>query len=1038
MRSLLLSLALLLPAVAVAQDLPVDLVAKSDALSPADEAKKFKLPPGFTAQLVAAEPDIQKPMQMCFDPRGRLWVTTSYLYPFAAEPGKGTDKLFVLSDFDATGKAKKVEVFDDKLNIPIGVLPLPDGKSVIVSECGKILKLTDTDGDGKADKREDLFTGFGFRDTHGMYNSYTLLPDGWVYACHGYLNDSTVKGKDGHEVKMNSGNTFRFKPDGSRIEVFTRGQVNPFGMCVDPWLNIYTADCHSRPMTQLIRGAHYDSFGKPHDGLGYAPHVINHMHGSTGLCGLTYYAADHFPKEWTGVMFVGNCVTSRVNCDRIQWKGSTPVGKELPDFLVSDDPWFRPVDLKIGPDGAMYVSDFYNKIIGHYEVDLKHPGRDKGRGRIWRIVYTGTDGKAPAPTCPRQDWTKAGNEELLSDFGHPNTTVRLLAANEAASRASFKPDGANVLADAERLSFRMGLYAMVAERTGEMNLDGYQTVIDFAKKNPHTMPPEHLSGLVVRALVSRKGWGEKERAIALNCFKSFDNIRVRRAVIDGFTAHPHADFVEVLLDLVPTIPAEDTHLSMAARVALRNCVVAAGGVDKVVELTTKGDKDGRTAALFDVALAIRAKESAKFLATHFTAKRVSHEQRVAAAELIGRLQPDLASFVTEAFAKQDREKGALQIQLSDPRGWHGCVQSLLRGMQAGGVMRLPGVVAEAIDAAVVLGLSPTQGPDVALLAATSFKLSAPFRKPGPDSQRAMSVLHAIQYLADTSKPVNVRAELLDGVAPLKTPQGERLMRQLFGDSETPMVLRQRCMQTLLASPSVSDCTAAKDVIKTAPYSLAVATAAALAADKFGADLLLASVKNGEVPGRLLQEKAVVDRLKATKVPDLDAKLKELTKNLPPAEKRLDDLIKARAAGFPKAKTDVELGKAVFTKNCAVCHQLNNEGAKVGPQLDGVGIRGLERLLEDTLDPNRNVDQAFRATKLDLKDGRNLTGLLLREEGEVYVLADAQGKEQRIPKADVDQKATANTSAMPANLDTVMTEAEYYHLLRFLLEQKVKK
>jgi putative heme-binding domain-containing protein len=135
---------------------------------------------------------------------------------------------------------------------------------------------------------------------------------------------------------------------------------------------------------------------------------------------------------------------------------------------------------------------------------------------------------------------------------------------------------------------------------------------------------------------------------------------------------------------------------------------------------------------------------------------------------------------------------------------------------------------------------------------------------------------------------------------------------------------------------------------------------------------------------------------------------------------------------------VELGKAVFTKNCAVCHQLNNEGAKVGPQLDGVGIRGLERLLEDTLDPNRNVDQAFRATKLDLKDGRNLTGLLLREEGEVYVLADAQGKEQRIPKADVDQKATANTSAMPANLDTVMTEAEYYHLLRFLLEQKVKK
>lgn len=1037
MRSLLLSFALLLPAAAVAQDLPVDLVAKTDALSPADEAKKFKLPPGFTAQLVAAEPDIQKPMQMCFDAKGRLWVTTSYHYPWAAEPGKGTDKLFVLSDFDPSGKAKKIEVFDDKLNIPIGVLPLSDGKSVIVSECGKILKLTDTDGDGKADKREDLFTGFGYRDTHGMYNSYTLLPDGWVYACHGYLNDSTVKGQDGHEVKMNSGNTFRFKPDGSRIEVFTRGQVNPFGMCVDPWLNLYTADCHSRPMTQLVRGAYYDSFGKPHDGLGYAPHVINHMHGSTGLCGLTYYAADHFPKEWTGVMFVGNCVTSRVNCDRIQWKGSTPVGKELPDFLVSDDPWFRPVDLKVGPDGAMYVSDFYNKIIGHYEVDLKHPGRDKGRGRIWRIVYTGTDGKAPAPTCPRQDWTKAGNEELLSDFGHPNTTVRLLAANEAASRASFKPDGANVLADAERLSFRMGLYAMVAERTGEMNPDGYQTVIDFAKQNPDKMPPEHLSGLVVRALVSRKGWGEKERAIALNCFKSFDNIRVRRAVIDGFTAHPHADFVEVLLDLVPTIPAEDTHLSMAARVALRNCVVAAGGVDKVVELTTKGDKDGRTAALFDVALAIRAKESAKFLATHFTAKRVSHEQRVAAAELIGRLQPDLASFVTEAFAIQKEDKGAKQITANSPMEWFMQAQALLRGMQAGGATQLQGVVADAIDWMIIQHLIP-KDPALANQAAITFKLTTQFPDARPRNPRTTSIRQAISYLDTTSNPMHVRAEVLDGLVRVKHPMAETLVRKLFADSETPAVLRQRAMQAVLTKPSVTDCTSAKDAIKTAPYSLAVATAAALAADKFGADLLLASVKNGEVPGRLLQEKAVVDRLKATKVPDLDAKLKELTKNLPLAEKRLDDLIKARAAGFPKAKTDVERGKAVFTKNCAVCHQLNNEGAKVGPQLDGVGIRGLERLLEDTLDPNRNVDQAFRATKLDLKDGRNLTGLLLREEGEVYVLADAQGKEQRIPKADVDQKATANTSAMPANLDTVMTEAEYYHLLRFLLEQKVKK
>jgi len=211
----------------------------------------------------------------------------------------------------------------------------------------------------------------------------------------------------------------------------------------------------------------------------------------------------------------------------------------------------------------------------------------------------------------------------------------------------------------------------------------------------------------------------------------------------------------------------------------------------------------------------------------------------------------------------------------------------------------------------------------------------------------------------------------------------------------------------------------------------------LAGDKFGADLLLASIGKGEAPARLLQEKAVVDRLKATGVKDLDAKLKDLTKNIPPAEKRVEDLLKARTAGFPKAKTDVVKGKAVFTKNCAICHTLNNEGAKVGPQLDGVGIRGLARLLEDTLDPNRNVDATFRATKLDLKDGQSLTGLV-REDGAVYVLVDSAGKEHRIPTADVDKKTASNLSAMPANLDTVMTEEEYYHLLAFLLEQKPKK
>src|SRR5439155_11359214 len=188
-------------------------------------------------------------------------------------------------------------------------------------------------------KREKLYQGFGYRDTHGMVNSFTLGYDGWLYACHGYSNDSVTKGSDGQELRMNSGNIFRMKLDGSHVEAFTRGQVNPFGICLDPWGNIYSADCHTRPMTQLLHGAYYDSFGKPHDGLGYAPNMIGHMHDSTGLAGLVFYAADAFPKQWQGTMFVGNVVTSRINHDKIIHHGSTPEAALQPDFLISNDPW---------------------------------------------------------------------------------------------------------------------------------------------------------------------------------------------------------------------------------------------------------------------------------------------------------------------------------------------------------------------------------------------------------------------------------------------------------------------------------------------------------------------------------------------------------------------------------------------------------------------------------------------------------------------------------------------------------------------------
>ena len=406
-----------------------ELVAKTGPRTPEEERRGFHLPPGFEAQLVATEPTINKPMNLAFDDRGRLWVTSTVEYPYPAKPGtRPRDRVVVLDDFGPDGLARKATTFADGVNIPIGVLPLGRGDSALVHSIPAIRRFIDTDGDGKADKSEEMYTSYGFRDTHGMTNAFTWGFDGWIYACHGFSNESTVKGADGKPIIMQSGNTYRMKPDGSHLEYYTHGQVNPFGLAFDPLGNLYSCDCHSRPIYCLLPGAWYPSFGKPDDGLGFGPEMVQHDHGSTGIGGITYYAADHFPRDYQDTIFIGNVVTSRINRDTLQWTGSSPKGIAQPDFLVSDDPWFRPVDLELGPDGALYVADFYNRIIGHYEVPLTHPGRDRERGRIWRIVYKGDD-KTAQPLRPGYDATKESVSDLVNDLGDPNLVRRIHAAN---------------------------------------------------------------------------------------------------------------------------------------------------------------------------------------------------------------------------------------------------------------------------------------------------------------------------------------------------------------------------------------------------------------------------------------------------------------------------------------------------------------------------------------------------------------------------------------------------------------------------------
>ena len=986
---------------------PPETVSSAPPRTPAEEQKAFRLPEGFVAELVASEPEIHKPLNIAFDAQGRLWVTETIEYPFPAPEGRTPrDSVKILSDFGPDGRARRVTTFADGLNIPIGLLPFPSGNEALVHSIPDVYKFSDTDGDGVADRREPFYRSIGFKDTHGMTNAFTWGFDGWIYACHGFSNESHVQGSDRQPIVMQSGNTYRMRADGSHAEVFTRGQVNPFGLAFDPLGNLYSSDCHSRPIYQLLRGACYPSFGKPDDGLGFGPDMIKHDHGSTGIAGVVYYAADHFPAGYRDTVFIGNVVTSRINHDSIAWKGSTPSAVEKPDFMTSDDPWFRPVDLKLGPDGALYVADFYNRIIGHYEVPLTHPGRDRERGRIWRIVYRGNDPKAaPRPTAPRVDWTTARSEALVKDLGHPNLTVRLTAANQLADRPGDRPVAdlhAAVQLDGNPDRRVHALW--VLQRWGVLSDASVWVALDDDDRS--------VRGHALRVLGERPTLDETAANGVRDALADSDPF-VRRAAADTLGRHPEFANVKPLLAARRVAAADDTHLVHTLRMALRDQL---RGDAEWVKLKSSGLDDRERADVADVALGVPSAASADYLLDHV--REAAVPQGVLTRDL-----HHVARYIDPA-----RRSDVVAVLMSRPGRKPGDAVALLKAVAQGVQER--GAVLDSSTLTYAMGVARPllESSDGAELAA------------GIDLAGSLRLRDSRGRLGDLARDESVsparRSEVLTAFAAIDPAAAPGLLGGVLADSTAPAGVREKAAALLAQSGSPEAKASLTTVLPTAPERLQSAIAAGLAARREGAEALLTAVSTGKASARLLQNPRVAGPLAASGVPDLAKRLPELLKGLPPADKRLEDLIKARRAGFSARgeSTDLAAGAKVFETQCASCHQIGGKGSRIGPQLDGIGGRGAERLIEDILDPNRNVDQTFRATTLALKDGRVLSGLLLREEGAVLVLADAQGKEVRVPSDSVEERKTLPLSPMPASFGEQVTEADFYQLLGFLISR----
>jgi putative heme-binding domain-containing protein len=1010
-------------------------VAPTEALSPAEERARFKLPPGFEIQLVASEPDIQKPMNLAFDTRGRLWVTHSIEYPFAAAPdATPRDGITVLEGFGPDGRATKATRFADGLNIPIGVLPLPGGgpdgrgQEVIVWSIPNIWKLTDTDGDGKADRREVLYGPFDFADTHGNQNAFRLGPDGWVYACHGFRNASKIKlrGEGDVVLEMTSGNTYRFRPDGSAIEQVSWGQVNPFGMCFDRMGNQFTADCHSKPIMMILRGGYYDSFGKPHDGLGYAPLTTGDGHGSTGIAGMSAYEADQFPAEYRGSMFVGNVMTNIIHRDIPEWRGSSPWVEKPNDFVSCDDWWFRPVDLQLGPDGGLYVADFYNCIIGHYEVDLKHPRRDRHRGRIWRIVWKGEDGKAAVGTP--SDLTGLGNERLVALLGDGTMTTRRLAFDTLISRAvsaGGDRDGVASLLegvvasspapDAVHADDRRGLAVWGLKRLGRLAGES----LARATNDPSPVVRVQL----VKALAAMPGW-DAARGDLVRAKLADSDPFVRRAAAEAVAEHPERASIQPLLRAWLAAPSDDLQLIQALRIAVRNQLRKVPSAE-LAGLTLAGDEWMK---LVEIGVAVPNDETVWFAFDYVR----SHDVQ---PDLVSRCLSSVAQHCGDArvdeAARFAREKNSQSIAAEA-----GVFQSLFDGLtRRGGKLSADNELGRwgASLAPSILNLVGDPGAG-AVPAAGMVSLAL---RVAEQLRLATLAGQTLRVLGDGKLPDDVRTTAAATAAALDQQQATAALAGIVASGKEPVPLRQAVARQLGASNTPAGRDALAAAIVTAPAALQQPFALALASTKDGAELLLGRVASGKASARLLQDKPVVDRLKASGAAEVEQRIADLTRNLPSADNAIRQVIARVAADHAKAAHSPDSGRAIFMKTCANCHRLADVGGKVGPQLDGVGQRGAERLLEDILDPNRNVDEAFRTTMVTTNDGRVISGLKLREEGADLVLADSTGKEVRIAVGDIDEVTVSHLSPMASNMLDQIGEQNLPDLLAYLMQHSAR-
>ena len=988
-------------------------------LQPQEQLATFTLADGFVIELVASEEHgIINPIDLTFDDAGRLWTQTAQMYPLDPVTGisfgdavrmmkdkdlaekyprvseiqdyytlktRGTDKILILDDPTKTATAP-LHVWADGLAIPQSIYPHKDG--CYVAHGSEFFFLRDTDGDGKQDQVETEMSGFGFFDTHTLAHSIVRGPGGWLNFTHGALNSGDVTlMRSGKKMNITYAKNLRYKMNGEALEVVGIARDNVWGYQVRANGQWYATSANDGGVSVLPVEDQTTISGIGGDKVREYQPTIHTVHdfrvGGTGISGLAFSEdGDHgFPAEWQDIAFLANPITRKINCVRIERLPSGKIEAELlPDLLSCTDSWFRPVNIEMGPDGCLYIADWYNKIVAHNQVSTDHPDRDRSHGRIWRIRHVSQQ--------PFQipNVASAESSALLEHLKNGKTLWEKRAAWQQITDRNVQE---------------------LAPALAEILLNHQQYAIDTA----------------ILALWSLEGLQTFHRGAIDSALSSLDG-DLRREAVRSLASYSLS--AEVVADLL-TPYVDDENVMVRSQVIRTLEEVGVANLDTIGLLVAACKEPGLTKAFgagyeesFERFLARKALESYPVeLQAYFDSPR---GQEHPSSHVLWASQALPAEQRLAFFLKNWQEVSSGQID----EGTFISVSELLHSPEM--QKAVAPVFQQRTEEMLELTLATRESvnlPSVTIYFKSYIEqlLASPStRAQGLEVIQKLASPHHFQTLLkllQTEENSHHKKAIMDalGITPTKIPVN--LLKENFQNEGSSFNERLDAIAALYLRNPGEATTLVGPWLETLSQTEQERLVSRLYMHRQVIEPLLEFTGQGKIQASAWnsgQYNSFGRRYRNTKGG------REIASYLQKHDAALATQRHEKIQKYVKAvetlKGNPQTGQAVF-QACLACHQVGDQGVKVGPPLDGSANRDIEHLLTAIVDPDAAVEGAYGAYYVAKHDGTVIDGMPKRKTSRGITLIAAGGVETFIPQHLIRAEGNRGRSSfMPSSFGTL--------------------